>query len=147
MSSKIIISQLLTQICMRSRTKQGKSTLKFNPGLNSQCSNNNFNYMSPIAQVHNCRAMRDVRCVMCGMRYAIDAPRQVAMAKADVAFNSGVAGSRIAAGSLGNDRGAGFNDFLQFQSQMLQQQQHQKQQPESEVSAQMKVRLPAPSLP
>ncbi len=61
------------------------------------------------------------------------------MAKADVAFNAGVAGSRIAAGSLGNERA--HHEFLQFQSQMLQQQQqqHQKQQPESEVSAQMKV--------
>jgi hypothetical protein len=59
------------------------------------------------------------------------------MAKADVAFNAGAAGSRIAMGSLGNERA--HHEFLQFQSQILQQQQHQKQQPESEVSAQMKV--------
>ncbi len=45
--------------------------------------------------------------------------------------------------SSGGDVEAGFNEFLQFQSQMLQHQQHQQQQQhqqhETEVAAQMKV--------
>lgn len=117
----------LTPFCMRSRAKQiNKSSSKFS-GLNAQ-SSPNYNYLSPMTQVRRV-TWRVIRHAACDA----DDIAQAAIGKSDGGLSMCGGGARLAPGAEGR---AGINEFLQFQTQMLQQQQ---QQHNTDVAAQIKV--------